>query len=352
MELVIRAFCICQTVKAYKGPCIYGIDPEDAEEVERNRNLQSGVFHLKWMTLHIFRESIDKFLIRTAAREFRDHSTTYGAEKSLPTEAVYRRLLEDGDKCLDHFKSQTDSWSSRTSNSRFQNLGIWLRGGRLLRLEMNRLAIGLNIRLYHPGSHGIHLCSEMVTILRQTWPTSGYIPLRLLHGPWTNERCDFLEMLLKMELDVDRLDLEIAEKGLEDAIRERNVRALGLLKGFYEYPGFERSGEQESGAEGEYERRQIIQEFESHGYVYVSTLNPWRVGVLPNTSHLRLAVIECDCPPDIVYRLLSGHTDHVDLEDRELVSWAVERKKQGDWRGEWLLKLLRRAYAGNQRGNI
>ncbi|KAA6413819.1 MAG: hypothetical protein FRX48_02181 [Lasallia pustulata] len=348
MELVIRTFCICDTVNAFAGSHTYAIDPGDAEEVERNANMQSGVFHLKWMTLDIFRESIDKFLIRTAAREFRNRSTTYGAEESLPTEAEYRRLLEDGHLCGDTWcenpQSQTDGWFGEPTSCRFRNLSMRLRGGRLLTLEMNRLAIGLNMQMLQLCPDGIHFCSEIVTMLRQNWRISCYVPSRLLHGPWTNEKCDFLELLLKMGVLVDLLDREIAEKGLEDAIRERNIRALRLLKPFHELHDFERSREQESGAEGEYERGHIIQEFESHECVCVSIPNRWHAGVFPSTSHLRLAVIECDCPPDIVYHLLSGRICRVDLEDRELVSWAVERKKHGDWRGKWLLKLLRRAW--------
>ena len=59
-----------------------------------------------------------------------------------------------------------------------------------------------------------------------------YIPVKLLHGPWTEDQLSFLEALLESgaSLDADnKSHREIAKKGLTDAIWKDNYRAVDLL---------------------------------------------------------------------------------------------------------------------------
>ena len=58
------------------------------------------------------------------------------------------------------------------------------------------------------------------------------IPEKLLRGPWTDEKCDFLEVLIRGNAEVDRVNStsgEVAEQGLWEAIEEHNARAVKAL---------------------------------------------------------------------------------------------------------------------------
>ena len=337
-DLVTRAFCVCRATRGSARDSISDIDEKDTELTEQYRSLQSGLLRLKWMTSGLFKECIDTFLVRIAAREFGAVLTKYGPKEPLPTMENYYELLESA-----------DDWDDTGSICDSHTLVKELRDGRLLRLYMSRSEIGFNIRTVGPLANGTPPDVD-------PWPSDEFsmshycirssLPSRLLHGPWSEEKCEFLELLLEGNFSVDWLystNGEIADKGLDDAIREGNLRALGILVVTVKSPGFEREvGERREG-DGEFEYGTTVQEVDGHDYVHLWRKFFWHVGVLPRTSHLRLAVIECDCPPDIVYHLLGADTSHIDLEDRELVGWAVEKRKQGDWRGKWLLKLLRKA---------
>lgn len=352
IALVTRAFCNCERYGNLVATESSDIDVHDRDLVEQYKSLQSGLLRLKWMTLDFFKECIDTFLVRIAARDFGAVSTKYGLEKPLPTTEDYHELLGHArfrdDACLRVPSSQDSSPRPVFYSYHPHSLERELPDARLLKLEMNRSRIALCIQMIessanaYPYPDGPGPPGEL-SMFRCGF--SGHIPTRLLHGPWTKERCEFLEILLEGDFSVDWLHTtcgETAEKGLEDAIREGNLRALGLLVNIaeYSYEGLE----ERVGADIEFRYGATVHEDEIMDYVQLWANSLWRVGVIPRTSHLRLAVIECDCPPDIVYHLLEADTSRVDLEDGDVVGWAVEKRKQGDWRGKWLLKLLRAAH--------
>ena len=348
MELVTRAFC--NRVRLGTGPdaLIYSLSEVDRELGGQYKSLQSGLLHLKWMTRDFFKECIDKFLVRTAAREFGARLTKDGVEGPLPTMAEYRMLVEDGhlcgNTCLLSSGVQCTEWYDGLTLCKLRTLKRKLRDGRVLSLQMNRLDIGFNVETLNstPSDRPSH--SDRAIMSCKSWISlKTGLPSRLLHGPWTMEKCEFLEMLVKMDFRVDWSHStlwEVAETGLEDAIREENMRAIRLLVSPVRLPGFERQGEEDSEGEEELEHSNTVLKT-----AVPSTSNPirWRIRVIPTTSHLRLAVIKCDCPPDIVYHLFRG-SSRINTEDSELVGWAVEKRKQGDWRGKWLLKLLRKTW--------
>ena len=321
----------------------------DAETFEWYSSLQSALLRLKWMTVELFKECIETFILRTAAREFGALLIKHGVGEPMPTAAEYRKLLEDRTA-----SPRFDIWSLAPSPG-YLKMERKVRDGRLLALRVSRqlLAVQINICGDLPdGTPSITDLPREEDILFCQVPCSEGVHLqsRLLHGPWTNERCEFLELLLGMGYSIDWLNStqgEVAEKGLEDAIREGNLRALGLLVATVRPPGFEIEGERENSkntvGEDAFEYGRTVHEVEGREYVHVWRDYVVHVGVLPRTSHLRLAVIECDCPPDTVYHLLGADTSCIDLEDRMLVGWAIEKRKQKDCRGKWLLKLLRKA---------
>ncbi|KAL9102864.1 MAG: hypothetical protein Q9163_002045 [Psora crenata] len=159
----------------------------------------------------------------------------------------------------------------------------------------------------------------LVPILHLEMPV--YIPPKLLHGPWTDEKLAFLEYMVRSGGTIDRInsvDGEIAEAGFWDALRARNVSALQLLSGQYMF--MKRNG--------------------IHGHLAkLNFSSDW--GVLPCTRHLRTAVLEEGCDRDVVGYLLDADPSEIDRHDPAVWEWLHDRKAEGDERGNWLEERLR-----------
>lgn len=353
MELVTHAFCNC-TRERKVGGTLHDIDENDAEMVEKYKTLQSGLLRLKWMTLDFYVECMDNFLVRIAASEYGALLIKYGLGESLPTMDKYHELLIHHCPWDNTYSvlpsSPTMKWHRVTYDCGHHTLERELRDGRLLVLYVHQPLLRLCIYIAEPLPNGTRSDIAPLPYLTEfemfRYNPIGYIPSKLLHGPWTKEKCEYLELLTEAGFSVDLLhtsDSEIAEKGLEDAIRERNLRALAVLVATVRPPGFQDEIGARGEEDGESEYSPTVYNVKDDDYVHPRKGCLWHVAVLPQTTHLRLAVIECDCPPVIVYHLLRADPSLIDLEDSELVGWAVEKKKQGDWRGKWLLKILRKA---------
>lgn len=137
------------------------------------------------------------------------------------------------------------------------------------------------------------------------------IPEKSLHGPWTKEKLDLLEMLCSAGATVDWINTsagEIAEQGLKDAIMEGSLRAVKLLT-----------------KEPTYIPRGIDRK---------------NIGVKIDTRHVRLAVLEAGCDVDIVQALVQHPKSTIDLDDREIVAWAIRDQWKGSMKGGWLLNKI------------
>lgn len=134
------------------------------------------------------------------------------------------------------------------------------------------------------------------------------LPEKLLHGPWTEAKLDLLEMLCRAGAMVDWVNTstgEIAERGLNDAIMEGNLRAVKLL---------------------------------TQSPVWITRkLACQNVGVRIDTRHARLAVQEAGCDLDIIEALLQHPKSTIDLNDRQIVAWAVKLDSEGSIKGRQLL---------------
>jgi hypothetical protein len=130
-------------------------------------------------------------------------------------------------------------------------------------------------------------------------------PIKVLHGPWTDDKKAFLRMFSPGVVDLAALSSihhEIASEGLSQAIAEVSSEAVDILLS---------------------------------------------MGVAGNTELLRQAVIDCGCNKDIVTALL-GHTNRrhhghaqLDLLDPALWSWAQRARQDRNEKGDWLIHLLR-----------
>lgn len=181
------------------------------------------------------------------------------------------------------------------------------------------------------------------------------IPTKLLHGPWTRDKCDLLAILTTARASIDWLEStrgEVAERGLHDALKERNGRAVRLLTaGGFElvrpssslrcydgmiicYDGMI-TDEEQSERDDSFPKPDIEQ-----GYHYGPR-------VRPRTEHLRTAVIDHGCQFDVVDALLKARRKDIDYNDRQLRVWGIQKHLEGDKRGAQLLTRLDHSFDPN-----
>ncbi|KAL9136665.1 MAG: hypothetical protein Q9175_002132 [Cornicularia normoerica] len=217
-----------------------------------------------------------------------------------------------------------------------------------------RISFGLHdglVTIEERRIHGLEKSAQYVRSLsaeRDQWRifcgiTGCKVPEKLLHGPWTTEKCDFLEMVIRGNATVDWVGTtsgEIAEQGLMQALREGNARATRLLvtragsgdpQGLCGLPCSPDSRDIEKVDSGPWPREDLFQ---------ASAGGLRGVGVVPRTKHLRTAVLEAGCQQDVVEALLMAEDKNIDVEDRVVLDWAVEKRVLNDERGPWLLSML------------
>ena len=237
-------------------------------------------------------------------------------------ESVVRGFVHE---CLD-IETQLVTTSDSHSESDINNHAIgstinhhsWSpkRGGPMLRMSICPLTGELTL---WRGLQGATSPNAVGWIKRHwTWALRKFdtkIPVKLLHGPWTEDQLSFLFVLNVggAEIDPDnKMYRDIAKKGLTEAIRGDNYRAVKLTT----------------------EVRPTSRP-PSMTWKEARTFR-----IKPDTEHLKVAVIERDCRRNIVQLLLSAKSLDIDYTNIAVVEWANNQREQGDGRGQWLLDLL------------
>ena len=306
---------------------------------------QSAILRMRWMTWTFIRQLIPDYMTRTIVRELSKRRLQWlgkGPLVTKETEPTIRHYLEDHLLGLTR-RNQDDLPVVSYISWRIEN------PPRLIRLSFSQRdgIVAIEERCIHGcANSGQHV--QLLSADRHQWRifcgiNGCKIPGKLLHGPWTTDKCDFLEMIIRGNATVDWVGTtsgEIAEEGLIQALREGNARATRLLvtragsdcpHGLWGFPYYN----------------------DSIGYVKVEP-EPWPrdgvfradaidvigAGVVPQTRHLRTAVLEAGCQRDIVEILLKTENNNIDLEDQAILDWAVGKKFRGDERGGWLLTKL------------
>ena len=310
---------------------------------------QSALLRLRWMTIDFLRQLVPEFITKTVVRELGERKLQWLGKGPLvtnETESTIRQYLEDNALRFTS-SNQGDlpifgnvSWLIDNPR-RFVRLSFGFHNG-LVSIEERRLRGSRDSAWYimSPFAEydqwrvfcGVNGCK---------------VPEKLLHGPWTTKKCDFLEMVIQGNATVDWVSTtsgEIAEQGLMQAVREGNARATRLLVSSSEpalcgLPFSPDSHKVELVGSGPWPREDFVQT--KGDYVR-------GIGVVPRTTHLRTAVIEAGCQQDVVESLLLGDDANIDFEDRAILDWAVERKFLGDERGEWLLSKISCATSSTQ----
>ncbi|KAL8923694.1 MAG: hypothetical protein Q9208_004446 [Pyrenodesmia sp. 3 TL-2023] len=169
------------------------------------------------------------------------------------------------------------------------------------------------------------------------------IPAKLLVGPWTREKLHFLDALVEaFAVITNDEDERMAEKGLMDAIREDNYRAVDLLASdsCYEPDGMGRTFVEPSMGWATFDFTSSMEGVSAS----VERAMPRRTcGILPTTEHLKVAVMERGCCEMVVRRLLFAQGAKIDVNDKSITKWISGRKAAFKEEGWWLQYQLQRS---------
>lgn len=305
---------------------------------------QSTILRMNWMTLTFIRQLIPDYITKTVVQELSERRLQWlgkGPQVTQKTEPTIRQYLEDNFVRLTR-RNQDDLPVFGYVSWRIEN------PARLIRLSFS-LHDGI-VTIEERRIHGFENSVQHVRLSsadRHQWRifcgiNGCKVPEKLLHGPWTPEKCDFLQMVIRGNATVDWVGTtsgEIAEKGLTQALREGNARATRLLvtragshpQGLWGFPCSSNGQDIQKIDPGTWPRGDLVQ---------APAVDVRGVGIVPQTRHLRTAVFEAGCQHDMVETLLQAEDTNIDLEDRAILDWAVEKSLQGDERGGWLFSKL------------
>ena len=225
----------------------------------------------------------------------------------LASKHLYRSLTSIVlDRDFDHSRQANEDIQAamRLMNSRFFT---WSFFRAWLREESDRPNFLCEwLKVYRPGESGSWPALEEWTWLQLHPKRRPPPPIKLLRGPFTQDRIQFLEFFTR-NLSADAQDLypsyfERAKEGLQQAVSEGSVDAF-------------------------------------HSF--------WAFALWPDTEMLRTAVIDSGCDEKVVTGLVDREIHHrrwgsteVDLLDPALWSWADKAQDMGDGKGRWLKDLL------------
>ncbi|MCJ1423215.1 hypothetical protein MMC29_001097 [Sticta canariensis] len=327
-QLLFKAFCSDQG---------YGL--QHSEELidilhtkQEVANLQSSILRLRWMTMDFLRQCRPIFLARTLFRQFKyfqfeqwiDGSSAAGLTHAAVAKFVHEayRRAEVGAA-----KTRLECLSRTSCVSRQQNIAI------KLGLVNGVLWLGEATANSNFRCRRIEKRWKLINCLDEC-----RIPEKLLHGPWTDDKCEFLSVLTLSRATVDWIDStsgEVAEMGLFDALKEHNERVVRLMipnafRKCFPYQSLVQNPDWIASPTDAIACRDNAN-YPGH---------PFGVGVTPKMGHLRSAAIDFDCPIEILAILVKGENFSIERNDQALISWALKKKVEGDERGSWLLDQL------------
>lgn len=323
-------------------------------------NLQSDVLALKWATPAFVRDITEPFMVSTIAYVFRKHGLGWfdrgkqvelkGTTEEARADNFYRDVLDvttevNTDVVSRFYKraitrgkiekgihSHTDfmEWQWRTtiaSRDVHMHIGFHEAQLLLLGLDCGESTSTDSFQAFH---------SRLVSC------AAGFrIPAKLLHGPWSDDKCTELLRISRGGGRIDQrgstMDEEVADTGLREAIIEHNQTAIFVLVGFITmyrtailaigHPYCPTCCTMWSSPE------------RTHGTHCEQHIHRFCVGLAVHTEHVKLALNK-DCSRPVLYTLLHAMRIDIDWADTELTAWAVQKKKEDDERGQWLLDRL------------
>jgi hypothetical protein len=319
--------------------------------------LRSALLRQKWLTYALFRHCQKKSLLEHAIQFYCRHKSSISTDtRSSEIESIKAFF----DNAFDHslrtlnLTGLIKNWAEDPSS---HVMNPWRK---YRRIDINEVSFHIEMEDDGPVFMRCETTSEGVLT---SWPirVECKIPEKLLHGPWTNERGQFLYHLLRRRASVDWINStggEVAQTGLKDAIRENNLCAIDTLVKRLQLACFGTKDMFErylTSKLGMIRNGQITDLFnpQSPWVFWPKHLEPmYTVGVQVTTEHLKIAVLEKGCDPKIVNGLTAYTIDTlIDCDDKELLKWAGERIEEAEGEisnqegeqmslGSFLLKIL------------
>ncbi|KAL8823543.1 MAG: hypothetical protein Q9191_005761 [Dirinaria sp. TL-2023a] len=312
--------------------------------------LQSDILALKWATPSFVRELTEPFLVRTISREFRrsglaDRKTAHleisfdlmetgrlVVDKEGKLDAVsrgYKRKITGGRIIEEGPLSELEQWEWKNESHNVRvNVHVAFREGWIELTATNFEDDDIW------GDELLHCASKLMLCLDHC-----RIPIKFLHGPWSDEKCETLQRISRgggrIDLPGRRMEKEVAETGLCEAIREGNKQAIVAFVGSVHTLIFKNVVD-----EWCYECERFADELPSwEGWNTIGMcerhVHRYCVGLTVGTKHLQLALAS-DCSHAVLHALLHGLKVDIDWADPEILEWALQKEYPDD-RGEWLL---------------
>lgn len=163
------------------------------------------------------------------------------------------------------------------------------------------------------------------------------VPTKLLYGPWTTDQLSFLQALIDAGsyLDpVNKTQREIAKRGLTEAIREGNYRAVDLLTSGLTQSQYNNC-HNDKYFEPSFSEADFVTDIFADDRDWVEYPEKHRsLDIVPDTENLRIAVVESGCRKNNVKRLLGVWFSDIDRTSPAVVAWAKKKEEQGDVIGQ------------------
>ena len=319
--------------------------------LQEQAKAQSAILRLRWMTLPFFRQLIPDYIVHTIIRELGARRLRWMGDGPIVTkesEPVIRQFLEDNAARFDHTGTKhfglpaywETKWHETSANQEII-LGIGLRDGLVTLREREPTSTDTQVS---PGSPYAHESPHFSKWRLFNGIEGCQIPSKLLRGPWTSEKCEFLELVIRGNASVDRVNSttgEIAELGFWEAISEHNARAVRALVA--RIGPRDRRPEDTERTLYSTTRPGCANETVSGYRDSMYREDPVRkgVGIVPRQEHLR-KVLEEGGEVDVLEALLGAAEVGFDLESEDVRSWVLRGESVCDRRAGVIQDELRR----------
>ena len=319
LRLVILRSCISL-------PCLQHLDINEAKELAKT---QSALLRCRWFDHAMFRHAVDQLRAAALVRFFNEPGAS-DVRTTCPPEALLGPdcpISDRSSSTITHFiENISEATSSAISLLMEDQSSIgWKVEWTSIAKQRFRLYIFARgfcpMNIQRSDGTGAMLASDRLCKFEVA--PGCQIPTKLLRGPWSESKKDFLRMMIVAGGTLDwetSNNGEVADKCLREAIAQGNKAVVYLLiYGWTLMPPQERST-----------------------FPDINGTRCSRCPISVTIDHLRLAVLEGGCSEAIVTSVMEiTQTQKGCIEaDEAIENWATEKKARGDARGKWLLDYL------------
>ncbi|KAL8773563.1 MAG: hypothetical protein Q9209_001668 [Squamulea sp. 1 TL-2023] len=307
-HLVLRAFLIDPYLE-------HRIDDETCE----TGNLQSALLRCGWLDEAMFTHALNDARLSKLAAFFQNPSPS-SMHKAIDV-APHNALLGPGcpvpDTSTPSIASFIDSLKPQSGLCEKRSWEWVSHSDEEFSLQMpeypGRILLG------SPGSLEHEYTSSTELLYDFQLANGCEIPIKVLHGPWSKTKINFLYLLMNA---CARLDWEtsnngeVAETSFREAIVQGNTSMVQVML-----------------------RNPVDAPYGSQNQIHNW---PYHPSIPVTQEHLRLAIFDGGCNTSIVNMLLKrGPFNGLRLDDNDIVDWATAKDEEHDERGKWLLRMIK-----------